>query len=70
MKFGFDYKKPNIIAEIGCNHMGKIEITYTNIELDLSGNCFFGCSVNTARLGQFQWKNASQMKQFLWCGEG
>ena len=26
MKFNFDYQEPNIIAEIGCNHMGNIEI--------------------------------------------
>ncbi len=24
--FKFDYKKPKVIAEIGCNHMGKMEI--------------------------------------------
>lgn len=33
MKFGFDYKKPNIIAEIGCNHMGKIDIAKELIDL-------------------------------------
>ena len=26
MKFNFDYQAPNVIAEIGCNHMGNIEI--------------------------------------------
>tara|TARA_B100000886_G_scaffold190530_1_gene131110 strand:+ start:7158 stop:8039 length:882 start_codon:yes stop_codon:yes gene_type:complete len=26
MKFKFDYKKPKIIAEIGCNHMGSMDI--------------------------------------------
>ena len=26
MGFDYSYKKPNIIAEIGCNHMGQIDI--------------------------------------------
>lgn len=26
MKFNHDYQKPKVIAEIGCNHMGKMEI--------------------------------------------
>lgn len=26
MSFNFDYQKPKVIAEIGCNHMGKMEI--------------------------------------------
>ncbi|WP_430929155.1 N-acetylneuraminate synthase family protein [Polaribacter marinivivus] len=26
MKFKFDYQKPKVIAEIGCNHMGKIQL--------------------------------------------
>ena len=25
MSFKFDYKKPKIIAEIGCNHMGDFD---------------------------------------------
>ena len=33
MKFKFDYHAPNIIAEIGCNHMGNIEIAKELIEL-------------------------------------
>lgn len=33
MKFNFDYQKPNVIAEIGCNHMGKIEIAKELIDL-------------------------------------
>jgi sialic acid synthase len=33
MKFNFDYKKPRVIAEIGCNHMGSIEIAKELIDL-------------------------------------
>ena len=33
MKFEFDYKEPKIIAEIGCNHMGKIDIAKELIDL-------------------------------------
>ena len=25
MKFKFDYKKPKVVAEIGCNHMGVLD---------------------------------------------
>jgi len=33
MKFNFDYKKPKVIAEIGCNHMGSVEIAKELIDL-------------------------------------
>jgi len=33
MKFNFDYKMPNVIAEIGCNHMGDINIAKELIDL-------------------------------------
>ena len=33
MKFDFDYKKPNVIAEIGCNHMGDMNIAKELIDL-------------------------------------
>lgn len=33
MKFKFDYQKPKIIAEIGCNHMGDIKIAKELIDL-------------------------------------
>lgn len=33
MKFKFDYKKPKVIAEIGCNHMGDIKIAKELIDL-------------------------------------
>jgi N-acetylneuraminate synthase len=33
MKFEFDYKEPKIIAEIGCNHMGEIDIAKELIDL-------------------------------------
>ena len=33
MKFKFDYQTPNIIAEIGCNHMGNIDIAKELIDL-------------------------------------
>lgn len=33
MKFKFDYKKPKIIAEIGCNHMGRMDIAKELIDL-------------------------------------
>ena len=31
--FKFNYEKPKIIAEIGCNHMGNIEIAKELIDL-------------------------------------
>ena len=33
MAFKFDYKPPNIVAEIGCNHMGQINIAKELIDL-------------------------------------
>jgi N-acetylneuraminate synthase len=33
MKFKFDYQKPKVIAEIGCNHMGKMELAKELIKL-------------------------------------
>lgn len=33
MNFKFDYQKPKVIAEIGCNHMGEIEIAKELIDL-------------------------------------
>lgn len=33
MKFKFDYQKPKVIAEIGCNHMGKMELAKELIDL-------------------------------------
>ena len=33
MKFEFDYTEPKIIAEIGCNHMGEIDIAKELIDL-------------------------------------
>ena len=33
MKFKFDYQTPNIIAEIGCNHMGNMDIAKELIDL-------------------------------------
>ena len=33
MRFEFDYKKPKIIAEIGCNHMGQMSIAKELIDL-------------------------------------
>ena len=33
MNFKFDYQKPKVIAEIGCNHMGKMEIAKELIDL-------------------------------------
>lgn len=33
MKFKFDYKKPKVIAEIGCNHMGSMNIAKELIDL-------------------------------------
>jgi len=33
MKFKFDYKKPKVVAEIGCNHMGSFEIAKELIKL-------------------------------------
>ncbi len=38
MSFKFNYKQPNIIAEIGCNHMGQLSIAKELIDLaKLSG---------------------------------
>jgi N-acetylneuraminate synthase len=31
--FDFDYKKPKVVAEIGCNHMGKMDIAKELIDL-------------------------------------
>lgn len=33
MAFKFDYQKPKIVAEIGCNHMGNLEIAKELIDL-------------------------------------
>ena len=33
MKFKFNYQRPKVIAEIGCNHMGKIEVAKELIDL-------------------------------------
>jgi len=33
MSFKFDYQKPKVIAEIGCNHMGKMELAKELIDL-------------------------------------
>ncbi len=33
MRFNFNYKSPNIIAEIGCNHMGDMKIAKELIDL-------------------------------------
>ncbi|NBL01077.1 MAG: N-acetylneuraminate synthase, partial [Erysipelotrichia bacterium] len=33
MAFKFDYQTPKVIAEIGCNHMGQIEIAKELIDL-------------------------------------
>ena len=33
MTFNFDYQKPKVIAEIGCNHMGKMELAKELIDL-------------------------------------
>ena len=33
MTFKFDYKEPNIIAEIGCNHMGSLDFAKELIDL-------------------------------------
>ena len=33
MKFKFDYQKPKVIAEIGCNHMGDLNIAKELIDL-------------------------------------
>lgn len=33
MNFKFDYEKPKVIAEIGCNHMGNMEIAKELIDL-------------------------------------
>ena len=38
MPFNHNYKTPKVIAEIGCNHMGKIEIAKELIELAKSCN--------------------------------
>jgi sialic acid synthase SpsE len=31
MTFKFDYKQPKIIAEIGCNHMGSMDLALLEI---------------------------------------
>ena len=33
MAFKFDYQPPKVIAEIGCNHMGQIDIAKELIDL-------------------------------------
>ena len=33
MSFNFDYKKPKVVAEIGCNHMGDMDIAKELIDL-------------------------------------
>lgn len=33
MAFNFKYKKPQVIAEIGCNHMGNIDLAFELIDL-------------------------------------
>ena len=33
MAFKFDYKEPKVIAEIGCNHMGQMDIAKELIDL-------------------------------------
>ncbi len=33
MSFKFEYKKPKVIAEIGCNHMGNLDIAFELIEM-------------------------------------
>ena len=33
MNFKFDYQKPKVIAEIGCNHMGKMKLAKELIDL-------------------------------------
>jgi len=33
MSFNFDYKKPKVVAEIGCNHMGDMDIARELIDL-------------------------------------
>ena len=33
MHFNFDYKKPKVVAEIGCNHMGDMDIAKELIDL-------------------------------------
>ncbi len=33
MKFNFNYEKPKVVAEIGCNHMGSMEIAKELIDL-------------------------------------
>ena len=33
MGFKFDYKEPKVIAEIGCNHMGQMDIAKELIDL-------------------------------------
>lgn len=35
MGFSFDYREPKVIAEIGCNHMGQIDIAKELIDLAL-----------------------------------
>ena len=33
MKFKFDYQRPKVIAEIGCNHLGDMKIAKELIDL-------------------------------------
>jgi len=33
MNFNFDYKKPRVIAEIGCNHMGQMKLAKELVDL-------------------------------------
>ena len=33
MKFKFNYREPKIVAEIGCNHMGQIDIAKELIDM-------------------------------------
>lgn len=33
MSFKFEYEKPKVIAEIGCNHMGNLDIAFELIEM-------------------------------------
>ena len=49
MPFKYDYKKPKVIAEIGCNHMGKIEIAKELIELAKS------CNADVAKFQLLPW---------------
>ena len=39
--FSFDYQKPKVIAEIGCNHMGSMEIAKELIVLSKQSGAYF-----------------------------